>query len=112
MPRYDKGDVVLVHFPWIDAKGDSQAKSRPGVVLSVEADQVRLIIQITSKNRSNKLPGKWVLAKSHLGIQMGIRLDSFINYTEQAQLQIRDIKRKIGYCSIIEQIEDEIENLS
>ncbi len=109
---YDRGDVVLVHFPWENRDGDIEMKVRPGVVLRSEGDQERLIIQITSKNRSDKLPGKWILKASEVGIQMGILTDSFINYTVQRELHTRDIIRKIGYCKIIDEIEEEVDGLS
>jgi len=112
MPRFDRGDVVLVYYPWKDEHGDIQVKSRPGLVLHVEADQKRLIIQITSRNRTNQFPGQWILAQSDLGKEMGILKDSFVHYTKQKEISINDIKRKIGYCSIIESIADDIDDLN
>lgn len=111
MATFDRGDVILVYFPWKDENGEIQFKSRPGIVLHVEADQKRLIIQITSRNRSGQFPGKWVLANSKLGLEMGLKKDSFIHYTKQAEINIRDVKRVIGYCSIIEDIQDELDEL-
>ena len=111
MAVFDRGDVVLVHFPWTNNDGEIESKVRPGLVLRVEGPEERLIIQITSKNRSDQFPGKWVLKDSDLGQEMGLLVDSFIHYTKTAELHLRDIIRKIGYCKIIDDIEDSIEEL-
>ena len=111
MAIYDRGDVVLVYFPWTNKEGNMEMKMRPGLVLRVEGPQERLVIQITSKNRSDNFPGKWIIKDSDLGKQMGLRMDSFVNYTVQKELTLRDIIRKIGYCGLIDKIEEEIESI-
>ncbi len=111
MAVYDRGDVVLVHFPWTNEDGIIESKVRPGLILRVEGPQERLIIQITSKNRSDHFPGKWILKDSDIGREMGLLTDSFIHYTQQAELHFRDIVRKIGFCRLIDEIEEYLENL-
>lgn len=105
MSRYKKGDVVLVYFPYQDENGDMQVKKRPAVVLE-NLDDDNILIQCTSKNRSDKLPGIWVLKDSKEGRKMGILSDSFINVTNQISLKTIHIVRLIGYCPFMEKIDE------
>ena len=109
MARYDRGDVVLVYFPYRDENNNLVVKVRPAVILSLEGDQERIIIQVTSKNRSDKLRGLWVVKDSTDGREMGLRTDSFINITYQITITLRDIIRKIGYCPLIDKIDEMLE---
>lgn len=110
MPRYAPGDVVLVYFPWETEDGTLDYKKRPAVVRSFEGDSDRLLIQITSTNRSDKLPGIWVTKDSKEGEQMGILSDSFINVGTQRVISLRDIDRLIGFCPYMEEIEQLIDD--
>jgi len=109
MPRYNIGDVVLVNFPWTNEDGTISYKIRPAIVREFSGDKERVIIQITSKNRSDKLPGIWVLKDSNEGQEMGLKADSFINVEIQAEIEFRDILRSIGTCPYMEEIERLIE---
>jgi hypothetical protein len=97
--RYNPGDVVLVHFPWDEADGTINWKLRPAVVLEINSPEERLLIQITSKNRSKTSPGVWITKESDEGHRMGLLTDSFINLAVKKELHVRDIVRVIGYCS-------------
>lgn len=110
MPRYNIGDVVLVQWAWKE-DGEIKVIPRPAVVLQVEADQEWLVIKLTSTNRSDNYRGKWILMDSDNGKKMGLREDSFIHYKEQRQYHLRFIIRKIGYCPIIEDIQNELDEL-
>lgn len=106
MAKYSEGDVVLVHFPYIDNEGVPQCKSRPGVIVHQSDHNEYLTVQITSKNRSRTNKGIWVLKDSPEGVQMGLLADSYINIDQQTDLNIRDIKRKIGDCPFMEKIHE------
>lgn len=109
MPRYDVGAVVLVHFPYKDHDGHIQVKPRPGIIYRLDGDRERVIIQITTTNRSNELPGIWVPKDSDKGKKMGILKDSFINVGTQLCLKFEDIIRVIGYCPLMNEIDRIVE---
>lgn len=109
MGRYSEGDVVLVHFPYIDNEGINQCKVRPGVVTEQSDHNEYLMVQITSKNRSKTNRGIWVLKDSPEGNMMGILTDSFINLEQSIELKVRDIVRKIGNCPFLDEIQKQSE---
>ncbi|GAA0890369.1 hypothetical protein GCM10009122_00470 [Fulvivirga kasyanovii] len=108
--RYQAGDVVTVYFPWRDEDGSIVMKERPAVVYEVDTVENRVLIQITSKNRSDKLPGIWVLKDSDAGKKMRLKKDSFINVSQMVNLNMRFIKRLIGFCPLMEKIQEIIED--
>ena len=110
MPRYEVGEVVLVLFPYQDHNGDIQVKTRPGLIYQLDGDRERVIIQITTTNRSDKLPGKWIPKDSEIGKKMGLLADSFINAGTQLCLRFEDIIRVIGFCPIMDEIEKIVED--
>lgn len=105
--RYSIGDVVLVHYPYIDKNGHRCTKVRPAVVLDLDGDD-HYIVQCTSKNRSDKLLGIWVLKESPEGIKMRISENTFINATETITLKPCFFIRKIGDCPFIDRLKDMI----
>ena len=64
MTRYDRGDVVLVPFPFSDLSG---AKRRPALVVTTaeynEASNDVVIAQITGNTSSRPLTGDHILSK-------------------------------------------------
>lgn len=111
--RFKPGDVVLVKFPWENSDGSVDFKVRPAVVWSIEGPQERLMIQVTTKNRSAKLPGVWIKKDSPEGKKMGLLMDSFINVGTQKEVRFIDITRLIGQCSeaLMDRLEEEIDRL-
>lgn len=106
MGKYEKGDVVLCYFPLKYKNNQNyQLKTRPALVLSVYYGGEDFIsVQITTKNRTGKSPGKWIPKDSKIGKEMGLLHDSFINAGYSARIERRHIIRKIGFCSIVEEI--------
>jgi mRNA-degrading endonuclease toxin of MazEF toxin-antitoxin module len=107
--RFGEGDVVLVIFPWEEPDGRTEWKVRPAVVLEVDSVEERVLIQITTKNKSKITPGLWITKASEDGQKMGLLHDSFINVLKQKTIHIRDIKRAIGTCS--ERVMEKIHNI-
>lgn len=108
---YKVGDVVLVKFPWKDADGEIQIKPRPAIVLKEGNEFKCALIKITSKNRSNRLPGFWITKESKEGQEMGILMDSFINLTEAYWLSENLIFRVIGKYHNMDKIFKAMENI-
>lgn len=108
MPKYQRGDIVLVEFPFSDGIG---SKHRPAVVIREEYADEYLICQITKKNRSDKLRGFWILMDSEDGREMGIKTDSFVNADNTICLEILMFHKTIGRFPYIDELEDMIDNI-
>ncbi len=90
---YEKGDVILVLFPYEEK---NMTKKRPALVLDVH-EGYYTICQITSRNKTGQSPGMWILKDSPLGRQMGIMTDSFINLGRTVKITEDFIDKKIGH---------------
>lgn len=101
---YDKGDVILVPFPYINESGNKIVKVRPALILNKVNNDDLAILYITSKNRSDSLKGKWILKDSDIGIKMGLKVDSFIQVMRSVLIKNNDIIRLIGNCPIMEEL--------
>ncbi len=111
MARYQRGDVLLVHYVFEDrSTGELVNKPRPVVVFEESSHNERLVIQCTKKNRSDKLPGIWVLKDSPEGKKMGIKMDTFINVTEMIEIAFDDVIERLGSCPFMERIDDLVDN--
>lgn len=110
MSQYSRGDVVFVHYPYRDFDGTLKTKPRPAVILDVSGND-HYVIKCTTKNRSDKLKGVWVLSSSPEGVEMGFRENTFINLTETITLKGFAIIRKIGDCPILNQLEDLLDDV-
>ena len=108
MPKFHRGDVVIVQFPFKDGIG---SKIRPAVIIREEYTDEYLICQITKNNRSDKLRGFWILQDSDDGRKMGIREDSFVNADNTICLKAFMFNGKIGYFPYIEELEELIDGL-
>ncbi|MGM1429563.1 type II toxin-antitoxin system PemK/MazF family toxin [Sphingobacterium lactis] len=99
---YEIGDVVWVHYPFED---DPQiTKLRPAVIVEIDDIPTFLMVQITSKNRSDKNEGRWVTAQSDVGQMMGLKRDSFINYHSCFKAEEFAIVKLMGFCPFIDEI--------
>ena len=111
MARYERGDVLTVHYVYFDNKlGKLVDKPRPVVVYEESSHDERLVIQITKKDRSDKLPGIWVEKNSDAGRKMGLKMDSFINVTETVEITFDDVIETIGRCPFMDQIDKLLDN--
>ena len=106
MPKFQRGDVVTVQFPFSDGIG---SKIRPAVVIREEYADEYLICQITKSNRSDKLQGFWILMDSEEGKKMGIKFDSFVNADHTVILKSFMFNSRIGYFPYIDELEDIID---
>jgi hypothetical protein len=107
---YGVGDVVIVHYPYKDEKGEIIRKVRPAIVTRIHEDNSALI-QITSVNRTKSNSGYWVVKDSDLGKEMGLLTDSFINLETVRWIPNKYIIRKIGNYSDIDKAIKALSNL-
>lgn len=90
-----KGDIVLVQFPFADL---SQTKLRPAVVLSVisNPDEVTLYF-ISSQNVANLSPEELAINSSDSEFQeTGLRVSSKVRVTRIVTLESRLLLRRLG----------------
>ena len=95
----NKGDVVLVPFPFTDL---SQTKLRPAIVLwaSLKSDDVTLCF-ITSQNVFNLEEGEFLLEQSDPEFQgTGLKVASKVRVTRIATIERRLLMRKLGQLGI------------
>ena len=104
MPKYERGDVVLVAFKFQET---SETKKRPAVVIESYHDSC-LICQITSRDRRGERRGFWVAKESSDGEKMGIEMDSFINADVTQEVSFLMIFKTIGFCPFIDKLEEMI----
>jgi hypothetical protein len=97
-----RGDVVIALYPYEEQNG--RAKPRPCVIIKEHGNNEYLLCQITSKNRTGKSHGRWILHDSPEGKQMGIVNDSFINYGKRTILIKKMVFKKIGTYPFIEEL--------
>lgn len=109
--HYSVGDVVLVKFPWRDENNEIISKPRPAIIFKIQGEIKIALIKITSKNRSNQFPGRWIVQNSQLGKQMGLLMDSFIHFQELYWINPSLIIRKIGSYPDMESIIQDIDRL-
>jgi hypothetical protein len=109
--HYSVGDVVLVKFPWRDENNEIKSKPRPAIIFKTQSEIRIALIKITSKNRLNQFPGRWIVKDSQLGKQMGLLMDSFIHLQELYWINPRLIIRKIGNYPEMDSITQDINNL-
>lgn len=95
----NKGDVVLVEFPFTDL---SQTKLRPALVLwaSTTENEVTLCF-ISSQNVSNLRPTEFALNASDLEFQStGLRVSSKVRVSRITTLERQLIIRRLGKLGI------------
>ncbi|MBD2345190.1 type II toxin-antitoxin system PemK/MazF family toxin [Anabaena subtropica] len=90
-----KGDVVLVPFPFTDLTG---TKLRPGLVLWVDsAGNDITVCFISSQNTNNLSPEEFVLEQSDTEFSgTGLKVISKVRVTRLVTLERRLITRRIG----------------
>jgi mRNA interferase MazF len=99
---YRKGDVVLVSFPYTTDEGTTQTKRRPAVLISNNANNLRLddvlLVPLTSNTtRASREPTQVVIKMdSEEGKLGGLRLDSVIDCTVIATIPKTLLVSKIG----------------
>ena len=105
----DRGDVVLVLFPFREK--DGRAKPRPSVIIREDCIDEYYLCEITTTDRSDKLAGKWILVDSTEGRQMGITQNCFVNYENRVNLIKRVVHKKIGTYPLISELEEYLESI-
>jgi len=108
---FEVGDVLLVWYAYKDENGVFKKKPRPAVISKIHNQTNSALIQITSTNRSNTLPGYWITKESDTGKKMGLLKDSFINISEVYWIPDRYIIRKIGNYPNIDEAIDKMNEL-
>ncbi len=105
MPRYRRGDVLVAHVP----VRDGSLKARPVLVVQNNALKTgvpqQMVAYITSVPRSGKSRVAVSMA-SKAGKQMGLLFDSVILADVLTTLPQEKIKKKIGSCPLMEQVDD------
>lgn len=102
---YRKGDVVLVSFPYTTDEGSTQTKRRPAVIISADANNLRLddvlLVPLTSNTtRATREPTQVVVRmNTPEGQAAGLRLDSVIDCTVIATIPKTLLVSKIGVFS-------------
>jgi mRNA interferase MazF len=93
--RVDKGDVVLVDIPYLDAK---QVVKRPALVISDSSQMLDIVVAgITSRIRAPLPPTHYVIDNSHADWQAsGLRLTSAIRCDRIFTVEHVSIHRVLG----------------
>ncbi len=105
-----QGSVVIVAFKYQES---NQVKKRPALVLEVFPKSYYLC-QITSTDGRGKRPGKWIEKDSDVGQEMGLLNSSYINYVQAKEVMKTMVfipPSPVGYCFLINQILQEIDDL-
>jgi mRNA interferase MazF len=94
----DRGDVVLVDYPYADGTGK---KVRPALVIQNDRDNQRLVntivAQITSATRRVSEPTQVLIEMASLaGRESGLRQDSVVNCVNVLTLSKAKVLRKLG----------------
>ncbi|MCU0549092.1 MAG: type II toxin-antitoxin system PemK/MazF family toxin [Leptolyngbya sp. Prado105] len=91
----NKGDIILVNFPFTDL---SQTKLRPALVLWISPNGEDLVVcAITSQNLSTLQPEDFLIEPSDAEFaQTGLRVASKIRLTRIATLQKSFSVRRLG----------------
>ena len=99
-----RGEVVLVSFPFIDVGGQAQAKPRPAVVVSgrlihqTTADV--LIAAISSRPASQPLPTDYQIVAGSLEAQLaGVRMTCWVKASNLAAVPTAAVTRRLGFLS-------------
>jgi len=97
-PAVDKGDVVMVDVPYLDA---TQSVRRPALVVSDTSQMLDVVIVgITSRIRAPLPPTHYIIDRNHPDWQnSGLRLDSVVRCDRLFTVQHADIERVIGHLS-------------
>lgn len=111
--QYQKGDVVLVSFPYTTDDGQTQTKRRPAVIISSDINNARLddvlLVPLTSNTTRATREQTQVVIKMNTpeGQAAGLRLDSVIDCTVIATIPKTLLVNKIGIFSqeIMERID-------
>lgn len=97
MIRYDKGDVVLVKFPYTDL---STIKKRPSLVISASwYNRTRcdvIVLPISSKLSSSPRRDDYVLSKEDVRLS-GLLKDSVVKLGKIMTLEKGFVLRKLGH---------------
>jgi len=98
--RYNKGDVILVLFPY---REKNQVKLRPALILEVLTDAYK-ICQITKTDSRPRNNGVWIEKTSKAGKKMKLRFDSFINLAFIINITEAFIQQKIGFYPDVDKL--------
>lgn len=103
---YNRGDVVLVNFPYSDL---IRYKQRPALVvqdITVYTGLMDLLIAQITSNTDRKGPSRVSIEKNSIeGKQMGVLADSVIMADKIATISSEMINKKIGSCPCMENVE-------
>jgi mRNA-degrading endonuclease toxin of MazEF toxin-antitoxin module len=96
-----RGEVVLVSFPFLAASGQAQAKPRPAVVISgsVIHDHTAdvLIAAISSRPASQSLPTDYYIAEGAPESQAaGLKRSSWVKVSNLAAVPRAAVTRRLG----------------
>ena len=92
--RYNKGDIVLVNFPFSDL---SSIKTRPAIVLKDLSEQNVLLSQITTKINPNF--ERYEIFLKIKDCNNGLKMDSIVRCDQLFTLHKSLIIKKLGYIN-------------
>jgi len=110
--RVNKGDVVLVDVPYLDAK---QIVKRPALVVSDSSQLLDVIVAgITSRIRNPLPPAHYVIDRNHTDwLTSGLRLDSAIRCDRLFTVEQASVYRVLGRLSAttMQQVEERLKRV-
>jgi hypothetical protein len=107
-PRVNKGDVVMVDVPYLDAQ---RSVLRPTVVLCDTTQMLDVIIAAMSSRVRHPLPpGHYPIDQNHRDwMASGLRLESVVRCDRMFTIHDSQIRRTLG--SLSQQTLDEIDKI-
>jgi mRNA-degrading endonuclease toxin of MazEF toxin-antitoxin module len=102
--RPQRGEVVLVRFPFLEAGGRVQAKPRPAVVVSGQIIHERtadvLIVAISSRPTSQPLPTDYQIPHGTPEAKAaGLKKTSWVKVSNLATVPRAAVARRLGHLS-------------
>ena len=96
--RVNKGDIILVDIPYLDAK---QIVKRPVLVVSDSSQLLDVIVAgITSRIRNPLPPAHYIIDRNHADwLSSGLRLDSAIRCDRLFTVEHASVHRVLGRLS-------------
>jgi mRNA interferase MazF len=97
-PRLNKGDIVLVDIPYLDA---TQSVKRPALVISDSSQLLDIVVAgITSRIRNPLPPAHYVVDRMHPDWSVsGLRLESAVRCDRIFTVEHASIHRVLGRFS-------------
>lgn len=102
--RPQRGEVVLVRFPFLESGGQVQAKPRPAVIICGQVIHERtadvLIAAVSSRPTSRPLPTDYHISLDAVEAKVaGLKMTSWVKLSNLATVPRTAITRRLGYLT-------------